>query len=188
MDQVKKVKAKKPFYKKWWVWLIAIVVIGALANPSVEENVSEANETKVIEVSGAKAEVSSEKKTEEKPKVEKPVKEKPKAEENPKVETVVISALDLYNAYDSNEVSADQKYRDKQLEVTGKVKDIGKDIFDKIYVTLDVGAGIGSVYISFEKGQDDAIAALSKGQNLTVVGKGGGFTALSVTLKNSQIK
>lgn len=181
-------KVKKPFYKKWWVWIIAIVIIGAFANPSVEQVKSTDDDAQVIAVSGDKAKISSDKKIEEKPKVEKPVKEKPKAAEKPEVETVVISASELYNAYDNNEVAADLKYRDKQLEVTGKVKDIGKDIFDKIYVTLDVGAGIGSVYISFEKGQEDAIATLNKGQSLTVVGKGGGFTALSATLKNSQIK
>lgn len=40
-----KEKGKKPFYKKWWVWLIAIIVIGAIAtsgeDDSAEETTSE---------------------------------------------------------------------------------------------------------------------------------------------------
>lgn len=27
----KKTKVKKPFYKKWWVWLLAVIIIGAIA-------------------------------------------------------------------------------------------------------------------------------------------------------------
>lgn len=177
-------KVKKPLYKKWWVWFLVVMVLGAIINLGAEEEVAE---DEVIPVTAPEQDVAEEKKTAEKPKAEKTKEEKPKAEEKPKEEAIVISALDLYNAYDSNEVSADQKYRNKQLEVTGKVKDIGKDVFDKIYVTLDVGAGIGSVYISFDKGQEDQIAELAKGQSLTVVGEGGGFTALSVTLKKSKI-
>lgn len=37
-------KANKPFYKKWWVWLIAIIIIGAVfgeESKDVESNVDE---------------------------------------------------------------------------------------------------------------------------------------------------
>ena len=180
----KQENVKKPIYKKWWAWVLVLLVLGAVATQGEEE----AEQDEKIPVVAPEKQKTEEIKTEVKPKVEKAKEEKPKAEEKPKEEVIIITALDLYNAYDENEVSADLKYRDKQLEVTGKVKDIGKDIFDKIYVTLDVGAVIGSVYLSFEKGQEDKIAGLKKGQSLTVVGKGGGFSALSVTIKNSRIQ
>lgn len=35
---------KKPFYKKWWVWLIAVIVLIALITPSDEEVVEEDTE------------------------------------------------------------------------------------------------------------------------------------------------
>jgi hypothetical protein len=39
---VKDPKEKKPFYKKWWVWLIAaVVIIAALGSPSKDGNSSE---------------------------------------------------------------------------------------------------------------------------------------------------
>lgn len=179
----KQEKVKKPFYKKWWVWLLAIVVIGVAANGGDEEAVN--NEPEKVEVSApATSEVKKEAVKEEVVKE----KEKPKAEEKPKEETITISASDLYSAYNDNEIAADQKYKGKQLEVSGTVQDIGKDIFDSIYVTLETAELMGSIQVYFEKGQEDAIAALSKGQELTVVGKGDGFLIMTVTLKKSLIK
>ena len=32
-----KVKVKKPFYKKWWVWVLAIIIIIAIASGGDEE-------------------------------------------------------------------------------------------------------------------------------------------------------
>lgn len=67
-------KAKKPFYKKWWVWVIAIILIAAIANPS-EESSNEDTKQPASEASTPKAEVKEE------PKVE--VKKEP---ETPKVD------------------------------------------------------------------------------------------------------
>lgn len=36
-------KIKKPFYKKWWVWLLAIIIVIAIANSGEEESATEAN-------------------------------------------------------------------------------------------------------------------------------------------------
>lgn len=40
----KKEKVKKPFYKKWWVWVIAIIIVGALATGGEEDTASEGQE------------------------------------------------------------------------------------------------------------------------------------------------
>ncbi|MBE1554807.1 OB-fold protein [Sporosarcina limicola] len=177
-------KSKKPIHKKWWFWLIIVFVLGAVINSQNKDDENRAEEATPAVVKAEKTKDNLKVEKVEKAKVEKPkAKEKPKAEK-----AITISALNLYKAYDDNEVAADQKYRDKQLEVSGKVKDIGKDIFDKIYVTIDTGEVLGSVYVSFAKGQEGKIADLKKGQSLTVEGKCGGFTALSVTLKDSKFK
>lgn len=42
----------------------------------------------------------------------------------------------LYYAYASNEVNADNDFKGKKFYVKGKIDDIGKDVFGKIYVTL----------------------------------------------------
>jgi colicin import membrane protein len=33
----KKEKVKKPFYKKWWVWVLAVIIIGSIATSGGEE-------------------------------------------------------------------------------------------------------------------------------------------------------
>jgi hypothetical protein len=40
-------KKKKPFYKKWWVWLIAIIVVGAIATGG--EETEKASEDKITD-------------------------------------------------------------------------------------------------------------------------------------------
>ncbi|WP_186763916.1 Ltp family lipoprotein [Planomicrobium sp. CPCC 101079] len=65
-----KEKVKKPFYKKWWVWLIAIIIIFAIGSPKEEtEKASESvapAETEAAETTNATEETTStEAKTEE---------------------------------------------------------------------------------------------------------------------------
>lgn len=62
--EVAKEKVKKPFYKKWWVWLLAVVIIGGIASGGGEDAAEPA---------------SSEPK--EEAKKEAPKEEAPKAEE-----------------------------------------------------------------------------------------------------------
>lgn len=39
-------KIKKPFYKKWWVWVIAIIIIGIAATPSENDTATEDDKPK----------------------------------------------------------------------------------------------------------------------------------------------
>ncbi|MFD9626215.1 DUF4352 domain-containing protein [Peribacillus muralis] len=68
MSKEKKIKVKKPFYKKWWVWVIAIIIIANIASGGDEEAADTAKETKATETTASPKE---EKKTE-------PKKEAPK--------------------------------------------------------------------------------------------------------------
>ena len=71
-----KEKVKKPFYKKWWVWLLAIIIIGNLVNGGGEE------ETASTDTKNEATETSTEPaKTEEPAKKEEAKKEEPKKEE-----------------------------------------------------------------------------------------------------------
>jgi hypothetical protein len=83
-----------------------------------------------------------------------------------------MTARELFQAYDQNEVAADEKYEGKVLEISGRVDDIGKDITDTIYVTLDGGGeyGIFSVQCFFADTHSGDAAKLSKGDAITVKG------------------
>ncbi|WP_336865281.1 DUF4352 domain-containing protein [Peribacillus frigoritolerans] len=73
MSKEKKIKVKKPFYKKWWVWVIAIIVIVNIASGGDEEEST--TETKA-DTKATETTAKPEEKKEE-PKAE-PKKEAPK--------------------------------------------------------------------------------------------------------------
>lgn len=95
------------------------------------------------------------------------------------------------NEYDSNEIAADNKYKKKYVRVSGTVEDLGKDILDDIYVTLDGGGaddmGLRAVQAYFKKSDSDAIAQVAKGQSMTVVCRVDGLM-MNVILKDCVIE
>lgn len=76
----KATKVKKPFYKKWWVWVIAIILIAAIANPS-EESATKETKQPASESTAPKAESKPKQEVKaEEPKQE--TKEEPKNDPN----------------------------------------------------------------------------------------------------------
>ena len=95
-----------------------------------------------------------------------------------------IQARDLYNAYQANEVSADNNFKEKKFYVEGVVGGIGKDILDDIYVTLKTGDIIGSIQCYVD---DAKVAAnLQKGQRITVFGECDGLL-MNVLMKDCKV-
>lgn len=86
-------------------------------------------------------------------------------------QVISVTATKLHADYDANAVAADERYKDKVLEVTGKVTGIGKDIMDTPYVTLDSGNQFMSVQCMFADEHKSELSGLSKGQTVTIVGK-----------------
>ena len=93
-----------------------------------------------------------------------------------------ISAIDLWNAYDENEISADQQYEDQDLIVTGVINDIGKDIFDTAFVQLDTGNMFQYVKCMFDSSNEDALATLSQGQSIRIKGTCNGMQITDVQM------
>jgi len=111
-------------------------------------------------------------------------KEEDKKVEGAKAE-VSVSASTLYSEYESNEVAADNKYKDKVIEVSGQVEDIGKDITDSMYLKLGSGEkrSIGGVQAFFSDKYSDQLAKIQKGANVTLKCKCNGKMG-NVLLKN----
>lgn len=171
-------KAKKKWYQKWWVWLIIILVIGGIGSMNQEEDkTSDINNTTNSQPESVPATTDASEKTDKK-----------EADAKPVEEVIAITASKLWSEYDENEVSADSKYKGKQLEVSGTVSDIGKDILDSIYITLKTDDIIGSVQVYFSDKDSKSVGELKKGQDITVVGKGDGKSLVNVIIKKAQIK
>ena len=90
-----------------------------------------------------------------------------------KEEAIKVSAVDLAKAYEDNEVSADKSYKDKTVEVSGKISDIGV-VVGQTYVVLSAEKdfAITNVQCFFkEQAEIDKVANLKKGDTCTIQGK-----------------
>lgn len=156
-----KVKVKKPIYKKWWFWVIAVLIIaGALGSNDEEEKVKE-EKPKVEEASAEvksakpeKTEAENEKKAEEEAAAAKKAEEeKAKAEEEAKIQT-------------------------PEYKLNAAVKKaIGKDKEKLVELTYDESQNI---YVKF-KGDDNLTA------NMIVTGIQGDIKGILENVKKSEV-
>ncbi|QTD42706.1 hypothetical protein [Sporosarcina sp. Te-1] len=189
------IKEKKPFYKKWWVWLITAAFLGAIINwgtvESTEENV-EPPKQQVASVKDSQEKEQSLKENSAKEKEENKVEQvKPKEKENKdekQEEIIKITALNLHQQYEDNEVAADLKYKDKQLEVTGVISDSESILLEEHTYYWILGALSKILKCFLKKEKKKKIAELSKGQTVTAIGTGGGLIITKVVIKKAQIK
>jgi hypothetical protein len=80
-----------------------------------------------------------------------------------------IGARQLMALYMKNEVRADKALKGKTFYVSGTVTDISKDLSDEIFVSLEGDGTFRSIQCYFNN--EDAAAALSKGQKVTFKGR-----------------
>ena len=102
-------------------------------------------------------------------------KEKEKeVEEKTKTEVAIpVKSSVLYEAYEANEVAADQKYKDKVLEISGKVISIDKSLGDIIVALnglIDNEYEIMGIRCRFDASHAAEAASLSKGQSIKIKG------------------
>ncbi len=85
---------------------------------------------------------------------------------------ISVTASDLYNQYDENEVNADKLYKDKMLQVSGVIDSVTVT-FGQIQVIVTDGQqwSLVMVYCDFEDDQSDAVSALKKGNNVIIQGR-----------------
>jgi hypothetical protein len=85
-------KVKKPFYKKWWVWVLAVMIISGLADWDSEETATTESEPAPTEqVETTTEETVTEPEVKEEPKEE--VKEEPAKEEEPAEPEMSVSQI-----------------------------------------------------------------------------------------------
>lgn len=89
-----------------------------------------------------------------------------------KVAYMTVSAERLIDEYKANEIAADQIYKGKAIQVTGRVDHIGKDIVDSMYITLKSADKLGFVTAQCFFDDDWAVrlSHLREGDSVTVRG------------------
>lgn len=108
-----------------------------------------------------------------------------KDEEVEKAEaTVSVTAKELHDAYEANEVAADDEYKDKVIEVAGTVTGISKNpITDEMYLELGTSNQFMDVHAYFSDKHGDELKSTSKGQDVKLKCKCKGKT-MNVKLEN----
>ena len=107
------------------------------------------------------------------------------------IQYIEISAQDLWNAFEDNEVAADEKYKGEYVKVTGIVNDINSgEYWSSANVLLEVdGTVLGCVQCNFNNSNNaKAIANIEKGQKITVTGTCGGISTFNVMINGSKIE
>lgn len=93
-----------------------------------------------------------------------------------KAPAIEITAIQLYDDYQKNEVAADQRYKNRVVTVGGKIVDIRKSLGDPV-VNLATGPFSMQVMVSFNGGgHDNFVAGLNRGEQLTITGICTGMT------------
>lgn len=81
---------------------------------------------------------------------------------------VEITSRELAQAYENNEMRAKQQFDGKVLKVTGRVQGVDTDLTDDPILRLDGVNEFLNVQASFTKDDADKMAALNKGDKVTV--------------------
>jgi len=96
-----------------------------------------------------------------------------------KVPVAELSATQLSNAYENNEIAADNTYKNKWIKVSGVVQNIGKDIKGNPNVVLgDLYDNGFPVRVHFKDNSE--IGNLIKGQEIAVVGQCQGMQVMTL--------
>jgi len=92
--------------------------------------------------------------------------------------------------YSDNEVAADEKYKGKLIEISGKVTGVDNGTFDnEMIVKLSDGQYDVSVPWCYMKASEkEKVLTLKKGQQITLIGEGNSATIGSPMLKNCTVK
>ena len=98
--------------------------------------------------------------------------------------SIKVSAEDLYQEYKDNSVAAGQKYKGKQVEVTGSIDDFGTDIMGRPYISF----GFLETQAVFNKSYASQLAELKKGQEIIVQCKASGSPLGYPILESCSIK
>ena len=87
-----------------------------------------------------------------------------------------VSASKIWNAFNENEIAAEDQYKNKLIAVEGKVSKIATSITGEPEVTMNVDQyGMQTVTFAFPKDARAEIAKLKKGKKMKIAGRCRGF-------------
>lgn len=100
-----------------------------------------------------------------------------------------VTAGQILDEFDANEVAATLKYQGKRVAVTGYVDSVSMSVTGEPYVTLERSPGfwLSWVFCDFPVSAMPSLASLAEGDHVTIVGDFDDCFAGSVWLENCQL-
>ncbi len=176
--QTQNTPTKKPWHKKWWVIVIGVVVFIGIIGNSGEEKSKQSSQQPVQQGESKDTETTQ------------PKNDQPAAEPENITPQVTVTSATLLKEYSENEVAADEKYKEKVIEVSGKVVSVDNGTFDNgMIVKLSDGQyDFNGTMCYMKEGEKDKVLKLKKGVSVTLIGKGNSATLKSPVLKDCIVK
>jgi ABC-type Na+ efflux pump permease subunit len=103
---------------------------------------------------------------------------------------VIVSANDIIQEFEDNELAADEKYKGKTLEVSGIVTKVDTDLLNdtKYILNMNGGGDWDILTVSCYDIDKDALLKLSTGDEVTVIGTCRDGGDLGVTMRKCSLK
>lgn len=92
-----------------------------------------------------------------------------KARAEAEAAAVAVTAGQLFDEFQANEVAAKGKYGESPIRISGRIADITLDFMDEPVVSLETSNQFMSVQVGFDKEDAAATGALQKGAEFTAV-------------------
>jgi uncharacterized protein YoxC len=102
-------------------------------------------------------------------------------------DSIQIEAKKLMEEYRGNQLKADIQYKDKTLQITGKVKQVKKNWSNEYYIEVEGDSIVYTVDVYVQSSELSKIGNLNSGQTITVVGICKGFNIYSVEIKDAYL-
>jgi hypothetical protein len=99
---------------------------------------------------------------------------------------IIVTAKKIISDYEANEIAADNRYKNKVVQVKGIVDSVSKDFLGGLYIVIKSGDryALNSIHASFPEESSGLLSKLKKGDNVTVTCDGKGFMVFSVMLSD----
>ena len=91
-----------------------------------------------------------------------------KSASEPTREVFRTNAIDIFNAYDSNEVATDENLKGKIIEISGIIESIDKNFEDAVVIVLETGEPFMSAILHMLDSEKQKAATLRKGQEIVI--------------------
>ena len=99
-----------------------------------------------------------------------------------------ITADSLFAAYEGNEVAADETFKGRVMEITGRIGTINKDFMDSVYITLPSSENMFmGVHATIVDSETAKAASLRRGGRIRLACEVEGKVVTDVVVKNCRI-